>query len=424
MKPEYITKLHVKNIGPFDNLNVVFSPDVTVIVGPNGSGKTSILRAITHCFTKDNREYFRYRVGARLCTYFQKGEERAKCGGKVFDLKCDTSLHQRVSPFYEREEAEDGIISYQYTQHPYNVLAIGAHRYFDFVQLEGMKVEENTAAQRESYAKNNPLYIEKPLLPHVKQWMVNRYFIVEKPWGKDLKDNWDKLIEKIPRLSPPGHDLKFERIEEDLNPIFSLDGRECYLEELSSGFKSVLSIVLSIINWIEGVNDGERRKIENACGTVLIDEIEAHLHPAWQKMILKVITGMFPNLQFIVTTHSPYVIASAEKNQVILLPVLNSNMDVKPVENNYAGWRVEYILQDLMGTEVISSPNLTGILESLERAIGAKDQASYNSGMVELKTLVNGKDSIVSVYEMRGAETFESDGKSTKSSRANDIDGK
>lgn len=406
MKPEYISKLHVENVGPFDRLDVEFSPDVTVIAGANGAGKTSILRAITHCFTTYNREYFRYRVGARLYTYFQKEEERAKCGGKVFDLKSDTLLHQRVSPSYERENAEEGIISYYYPQHPYNVLAIGAHRYFDFVQLEGMKVEKNTAAQRESYAKNNPLYIEQPILPHVKQWLVNRYFIVEKAWGKDLKDNWDKLIEKIPTLSSPSHNLKFERIEEDLNPIFSLDGKECYLEELSSGFKSVLSIVLSIINWIEGVNDGEQRKIENACGTVLIDEIEAHLHPAWQKIILKVITEMFPNLQFIVTTHSPYVIASADKNQVILMPALSGNLVLKPAESGYAGWRVEYILQDLMGTEKIIAPNLTAVVESLEKAIGERNKEAFDVAMMELKTIMNEKDGIVVGYEMRGAEIF------------------
>ena len=424
MKPEYIIKLHVNNIGPFDNLNIKFSPDVTVIVGPNGSGKTSILRAITHSFAIQNREGFRYRVGATVFTYFQKGEQLCRCGGKPFGIEKDMHLHEHIPSINDRVPDEDGITTYQPLLHPFNILAIGAHRYFDYMKIQGMRAEDDTVAQREAYANNNPLYIEQPILPHVKQWMVNRYFVIDKPWGTELKDNWNKLIEKIPTLSPPNHKLIFSRIEEDLNPIFTLDGRECYLEELSSGFKSVLSIVLSIINWIEGVNDGEQRKMENACGTVLIDEIEAHLHPAWQKMILKVITGMFPNLQFIVTTHSPYVIASAAKNQVILLPVLNPNMDVKPVENNYAGWRVEYILQDLMGTEAISSPDLTGILEFLERAIGAKDQASYNSGMVELKTLVNDKDSIVRVYEMRGAETFESDDKSTKSSRANDIDGK
>ena len=406
MKPEYITKLHVENVGPFDNLNVEFSPDVTVIVGANGSGKTSILRAIAHSFADTNREGFRYRVGATVFTYFKKGERLCRCGGKPYGIEIDLHLHEHISRINERFPDEDGITSFQAMQHPYNILAIGAHRYFDYIKIQGMKAEEDTASQKEAYANNNPLYIEQPILPYVKQWMVNRYFIIDKPWGKELKSNWEKLIKNIPKLSPPNHNLQFARIEEDLNPIFTLDDKECYLEELSSGFKSVLSIVLSIINWIEGVNDGEHRNIEEACGSVLIDEIEAHLHPAWQKMILKVITEMFPNLQFIVTTHSPYIIASAEKNQVILLPALRANFDAKPVENKYAGWRVEYILQDLMGAEIISSPDLVRIVESLEKAIGAKDFPSYDSNMRELKTLVNEKDSIVSVYEMRGAEAF------------------
>ena len=406
MKPEYITKLHAENIGPFDNLNIEFSPDVTVIVGANGSGKTSILRAITHSFTNRNREGFRYRVGAAVFTYFQKGERLCRCGGKPFGIEKDLHLHDHIPSINDSVPDEDGVTSFHNSETPYNILAIGAHRYFDYIKIQGMKAEENTASQKEAYADNNPLYIDQPILPHVKQWMVNRYFIIEKPWGKELKDNWEKLIEKIPKLSPPNHNLQFARIEEDLNPIFILDNKECYLEELSSGFKSVLSIVLSIINWIEGVNDGEQRKIENACGTVLIDEIEAHLHPAWQNMVLKVITEMFPKLQFIITTHSPYVIASADKNQVIILPPMNSDKVIKPLENKFSGWRVEYILKELMAAQEIFDPDITEKLQSLNKSLKDRDKDAYDASIAALKSILNESDSIVLNYEMRGAEVF------------------
>lgn len=406
MKPEYISKLHVENVGPFDNLTIEFSPDVTVIAGANGTGKTSILRCITHCFTAENRNYFRYRVGARLYTYFTKDKNLSRCGGKIYDLKSDTKLHQRISQFYEREEEEKGVTSFHYDQHPYNILAIGAHRYFDYEKITGMKAEDDTNKQRESYADNNPLYIEKPVLPHVKQWMINRYFIIEKSWGADFKCNWDTVIEKIPTLSPPNQILRFERIEEDLNPIFSLDGKECYLEELSSGFKSVLSIVFSIINWIEGVNDGDRRKMDEATGTVLIDEIETHLHPAWQNMILKVVTEMFPKLQFIITTHSPYIIASADKNQVIILPSMNGDKVIKPLENNFSGWRVEYILKELMAAQEIIAPDIADRLHSLNQSLKNRDKEAYDANIAALKSILNGSDSIVLNYEMKGAEVF------------------
>lgn len=406
MKPEYISKLHVENVGPFDNLTIEFSPDVTVIAGANGTGKTSILRCITHCFTAENRNYSRYRVGARLYTYFTKDKKSSRCGGKIYNLTSDTRLHQRISQFYEKEEEEKGVTSFHYGQYPYNILAIGAHRYFDYEKITGMKAEDDTNKQIESYANNNPLYIEKPVLPHIKQWMINRYFIIEKPWGSDYKHNWDAVMEKIPTLSPPNQILKFERIEEDLNPIFSLDGKECYLEELSSGFKSVLSIVFSIINWIEGVNDGDRRKMDEATGTVLIDEIETHLHPVWQHMILKVITDMFPKLQFIITTHSPYVIASADKNQVIILPSMNSDKVIKPLENRFSGWRVEYILNDLMSAQEIIAPGIAEKLYSLNQSLKKRDKVAYDASIAALRSILNESDSIVLNYEMKGAEVF------------------
>lgn len=406
MKPEYIDHLHVENIGPFDRLDVDFSPNLNVLVGGNGSGKTSILRCITHCFTSDNREYFRYRVGAKLYTYFMKNGVKSKCGGIPYGLKNDLHYHQMVPSMYEFDREEDDSKLLTHTQYPYNILAIGAHRYFDYVKIQGMRSEANPADQRRAYSQNNPLYIDNPTLPDIKQWMVNRYFIVEKEWGKDLKNNWETILNKIPSLAPPNHKLSFARVEEDLNPIFILDDNECYLEELSSGFKSVLSIVFSIVNWIEGVNEGEQRNIDKACGTVLIDEIEAHLHPAWQKTVLSAVTQLFPKLQFIVTTHSPYVIASAEKKQVILIPALTKQMDLKPLEQDYSGWRIEYILKELMGAPDNYSRKLPELLQSLNEAINKNDKESFYSYFNQLKGILNPDDSVLYNYEMRGAEIF------------------
>lgn len=406
MKPEFINHLHVEGVGPFDRLDVEFSPDVNVIIGVNGSGKTSILRSITHCFTNENRNYFRYRKDGFLWTYFMRGNNQHRCGGMPFGLEEDQHYQQRLNPLYARLPEEDGVITHQAYNSPYNILAIGAHRYFDYVRVSGMIKEENSGNQREEYAKMNPIYIDRPMLPNIKQWMINRYFIIEKSWGKDLKYNWEKIMEAIPILSLPNHKLQFLRIEEDLEPIFSVDDRECYLEELSSGFKSVLSLIFSIVNWIEGVNDGEKRLMDNATGTVLIDELETHLHPAWQKTILKTITQIFPSLQFIVTTHSPYVIASVSKGQVIMLPSISSDLKLRPTDQDYSGWRQEYIMRDLMGTDEIVSPELGNIISELNTSLNDKNKEHFQTAFSHLQTVLNGSDSMLLNYELRGAEVF------------------
>jgi predicted ATP-binding protein involved in virulence len=81
-----------------------------------------------------------------------------------------------------------------------------------------------------------------------------------------------------------------------------------------------------------------------ASGVVLIDEIELHLHPKWQQQVLNDLIEIFPQIQFIVTTHSPSIINSVEKKQLLLL-VDNS---VYYPEGTY-GKDVNSILENIMG---------------------------------------------------------------------------
>ena len=90
------------------------------------------------------------------------------------------------------------------------------------------------------------------------------------------------------------------------------EGREPFeFSELSDGYSSVIYIVSDLIlrmdkNWLLG----EEISQYNAQGIVLIDELETHLHIELQKKILPFLTEFFPNIQFIVTTHSPYILNS------------------------------------------------------------------------------------------------------------------
>ncbi len=78
--------------------------------------------------------------------------------------------------------------------------------------------------------------------------------------------------------------------------------------EMSDGFKAALNIVADLILRMQ--KDGKISDVFNKEGVVLIDEIETHLHLSLQKMIMPFLTGVFPNIQFIVTTHSPFVLSS------------------------------------------------------------------------------------------------------------------
>jgi predicted ATP-binding protein involved in virulence len=81
---------------------------------------------------------------------------------------------------------------------------------------------------------------------------------------------------------------------------------------------------------------------------VLIDEIELHLHPAWQRKIIPGLRKAFPNCQFIVTTHSPQVISHVEAEKVSLLRQTDDGIAVLNVDEAY-GKTSDQILEDLMG---------------------------------------------------------------------------
>jgi predicted ATP-binding protein involved in virulence len=101
---------------------------------------------------------------------------------------------------------------------------------------------------------------------------------------------------------------------------------------MADGYSSLLNIAADIMMRIEGAGYTDY----NIPGIVLIDEIEQHLHVALQKKALPMLTTMFPNIQFIVTTHSPFVMASMKDKAVIYdLEMQTPYMldEEKPLEN-------------------------------------------------------------------------------------------
>lgn len=80
-------------------------------------------------------------------------------------------------------------------------------------------------------------------------------------------------------------------------------------------------------------------------GVVIIDELDLSLHPTWQKRIIRILKELFPKVQFICATHSPFIIQSLEEGELIVLD------DVE--EQVYAGQSIEDIAEDIMGVELV-----------------------------------------------------------------------
>ena len=241
-------------------------------------------------------------------------------------------------------------------------------------------------------------------LPDVKQWMINRYFEIDKDWAAVYRRNWNWVIEHLDNLCPTNCKLEFASIKRDLEPIFTLNGIECYLEEVSAGFQAALSLVFAIVEWIESTNEEDSAYIPEATGTVVIDELDVHLHPEWQLTIRKSLQNLFPNLQFIITTHSPHLISTAEAGELIILPELRREIDVEPTKQKFSGWNTDEILEEIMGVTSLENKEYAILLNQAMDCVEKKDVIALQESIERLEKVVHPSNSILQIMKVKLAQ--------------------
>lgn len=176
--------------------------------------------------------------------------------------------------------------------------------------------------------------------------------------------------------------FSFSRVDASTNEILvNTPSGEIYYEYLSSGFKSCLSIIFGIIKEIEFRFIEPKIKAIDFDGIILIDEVELHLHPEWQTVIISVLIKTFPKAQFICTTHSPHVIQSAQPNQIIAIENREGKTTQRilpSTEHGFKGWTIEEVLMDVMGMNDLRTSVFTETIEKFE--IDIKEE-SYDSAL-------------------------------------------
>ena len=140
--------------------------------------------------------------------------------------------------------------------------------------------------------------------------------------GDDLLDAIKAFVNQ-PDFLP--NDTRLSEVNSKEVVFLDGNGYRVPIESLSDGFRSILSMTLELIRQLAEVY-GTRKVFGDANtrvippGVVLIDEVDVHLHPRWQRLVGPWLTEHFPNMQFLVTTHSPLVCQGAEKGSVTRLP--------------------------------------------------------------------------------------------------------
>lgn len=239
---------------------------------------------------------------------------------------------------------------------------------------------------------------------NVKQWLVNRYFIRNEDWATYEIENWQWLINNFNSLGPYNSNLAFAGVNKHSEVKIKIFNEEVFLEELSSGFQAVLFLVFQIFEWLESTRENEQKLAKNAKGVVIIDELDVHLHPEWQLIIRNSLKTMFPNLQFIVTTHSPHIIANAEKGEVIKIKGEDGIYNLNPSGKAYSGWSTDQILEDIMEVNSLENKDYKRLSNEAMNALDDKNISLTNQKISELEEITHNSDVTVEVLKVKLAK--------------------
>ena len=174
--------------------------------------------------------------------------------------------------------------------------------------------------------------------------------------------------------------------------VVDKSGKEIRVDMLSDGEKCTLALLGDLARRLILANPSADNPLEGE-GIVLIDEIELHMHPNWQRRILHVLNEVFPNIQFIITTHSPQVLGEVNTDFDIVSLILDNNGNGTALTNIFRmdGFDSNMILEEYMATPSESKVKKE-LVKIINEAIRKKDFVCANEKLEELKKLAGEDD--------------------------------
>lgn len=170
-----------------------------------------------------------------------------------------------------------------------------------------------------------------------------RSFDVELPELKAIRAAVQRLMPEFssPRGAYPAGIMVDWKVESEV--------KQLRIEQLSDGYRTTLTMVMDIAARMAEANPAMEDPLDTE-GVVLIDEVDLHLHPGWQQRILPDLTRAFPNVQFIVTTHSPQVVSTVEPQALRVIDWQGETPQLLPVDFSL-GAESQQVLKEVLGVD-------------------------------------------------------------------------
>ena len=168
-----------------------------------------------------------------------------------------------------------------------------------------------------------------------------------------------------------------------------LKGDSFFLHQLSDGQRVFLGLIGDLTRRLILLNDNSDNPLMGQ-GIVLIDEIELHLHPKWQQKIIRVLRKCFPNIQFIISTHSPQILGEVESKHLRILTLQESGEIKVTIPEQSYGLTSSEIVEELMGGKG-RNQDVKKKIDQIFKLIDQENFVKAESEIKELQTELNGE---------------------------------
>lgn len=363
----YLQSITIENFKNIHRLQLDFSQNSalngrwTCIAGVNGAGKSAILQAITMVLLGDKlTNDLGLKLVPRTMRITPEGRLPAEIRARVRSGNDDVDLFLPIGAdgvnerLLQDEPGYSKMIDFWSTRKRGHVLlAYGAGRNLsEYVDKRHKDKDDETQRQMTLFDPLAQVASVDVLLEQDKR-------------AKPILDMLKTLLKVVLK----GTELSVEEDESKLT--FRCSDVALPAFELPDGFRSTIAWLADICaTWIakapKEAQDGDPSKIR---GIVLIDEIDLHLHASLQRVLVPNLRKALPHVQWIVTTHSPLVVASFDRHEIVLLQSTPEGPQRKPLDRQILGFSSDEVYQYLMGTE----PHSAALEDKLAAGNGGAD---------------------------------------------------
>lgn len=374
----------------------------TILFGANGTGKSSVLKGVNLLYANIinqivNRKELKSRYPMKLeditfgktetCVKadFSLGNEKIeyyrgmtrKTGKGFHNLKSLSRIAATFQDKYFSDERQDDIpvfVNYGTNRLVLDIpLRIRTHHEFDIYSAFEQAIENQISFRTffEWYRNQEDYENQCKIEQNTLEYKDKSLEAVRTAVMAVLGNCTNLRVARKPRL-----EMKVDKYGISLN-----------VSQLSDGEKCTMALFGDLARRLTLANPNKENPLLGE-GVVLIDEIELHMHPAWQRNILKKLRTTFPNVQFIITTHSPIVLNEVDDNyKVFYLSSDSEGVEIAEYDR-MDGFDANYILEEFMGT---SSQNeaTQKLINSIYGYIQNKAYDEAEKGIIQLVDMTN-----------------------------------